>query len=86
MNWYRQHKFALQQYKERVFKKKLRSLGCYFVRRGGGGKSSHEIWFCPYLGKVITVPIKGKGDMDSRLADKIISHDMALTQQEFNAA
>ncbi|KKM60839.1 hypothetical protein LCGC14_1537760 [marine sediment metagenome] len=86
MNWYQIEKLALRQYKERVFLKKLRRLGCYFIRRGGGGKSSHEIWFCPYLGKVITVPIKGVGDIDPNLANKIITHDMALTQQQFNAA
>jgi len=83
MNWYQIEKLALRQYKERIFLKKLRKLGCYFVRKGS---TSHEIWFCPYFGKVITIPIKGAGDIDPYLANKIITHDMALTQQQFNAA
>ncbi|MBI4333825.1 MAG: type II toxin-antitoxin system HicA family toxin [Chloroflexi bacterium] len=43
----------------RVLAKKLRGLGCEFVRQGPG---SHEIWWNP-ANKHFTTVVKGKGDI-----------------------
>ncbi|MCX7840243.1 MAG: type II toxin-antitoxin system HicA family toxin [Anaerolineae bacterium] len=64
--------------KYRELTKRLRDLGCEFVRNGAG---SHRIWRNPANGKYTTIPDWGSKDLKTGMLRAILS-DLGLTIQD----
>jgi mRNA interferase HicA len=63
--------------KYRELSKRLRELGCEFVRNGAG---SHRIWWNPGNGQYTTIPDWGGDDLRSGTLRSIVS-DLGLTMR-----
>jgi len=61
----------------RVLSRKLRRLGCEFVRQGPG---SHEIWWNPTNRRFTTIP-RGKGDIPKGTLAAIL-HNLDFTVED----
>jgi predicted RNA binding protein YcfA (HicA-like mRNA interferase family) len=64
--------------KYREVAKRLRELGCEFVRNGAG---SHRIWWNPGNGKYTTIPDWCSDDLRSGTLRTIVS-DLGLTLED----
>jgi predicted RNA binding protein YcfA (HicA-like mRNA interferase family) len=64
--------------KYRELTKRLRDLGCEFVRNGAG---SHCIWRNPANGKYTTIPDWGSKDLRTGMLRAVLS-DLGLTIQD----
>jgi predicted RNA binding protein YcfA (HicA-like mRNA interferase family) len=62
----------------RELAKRLRGLGCEFVRNGAG---SHRIWWNPANGKYTTIPDWGRKDLKTGMLRRIVS-DLGLTMRD----
>ena len=78
MNWYNKLKFSATIFKERDFLKKLKRMGCQYLRTNG----SHQIWQCPGT-QPFSVPIHGSGTINPSLSYKIIKRILNLNPQQF---
>jgi predicted RNA binding protein YcfA (HicA-like mRNA interferase family) len=65
----------------RAVAKKLRGLGCEFVRPAAG---SHEIWWYPASKRFTTIPHHGNRDIPTGTL-KAILRDLAITRDEFES-
>ncbi len=59
--------------------RKLRRLGCEFVRQAAG---SHEIWWRPTLRRFTTVPRHGSRDIPNGTLRAIL-RDLAIAPKDF---
>ena len=66
----------------RALTRKLRSLGCQFVRRAPG---SHEIWWNPRNRCFTTVPHRGSKDIPKGTLAAIL-RDLGLARQDLDKA
>lgn len=64
--------------KYRELAKRLRELGCEFVRNGAG---SHRIWWNPRNGQYTTIPDWGSDDLRAGTLRSIVS-DRGLTMDD----
>jgi predicted RNA binding protein YcfA (HicA-like mRNA interferase family) len=58
--------------------KRLRELGCEFVRNGAG---SHRIWWNPENSQYTTIPDWGNDDLKPGTLHSVVS-DLGLTMQD----
>ena len=66
----------------RALTKKLRSLGCEFVRPAAG---SHEIWWRPANKRFTTIPRHGNRDVPTGTLRAIV-RDLGIPRPEFEEA
>jgi len=66
----------------RTLTKKLRSLGCEFVRPAAG---SHEIWWRPANKRFTTIPRHGNRDLPVGTLRAIL-RDLGIARAEFESA
>jgi predicted RNA binding protein YcfA (HicA-like mRNA interferase family) len=62
--------------------KKLRKLGCEFVRQGAG---SHEIWWNPHKKRLTAIPFHGSKDLKKGTLHAIL-RDLDITPDELARA
>ncbi|MGA8848394.1 MAG: type II toxin-antitoxin system HicA family toxin [Dehalococcoidia bacterium] len=66
----------------RILTKRLRKLGCEFVRQAPG---SHEIWWNPEKKLFTTVPNRGSKDIPKGTLAAIL-RDLGLTRKDLDKA
>lgn len=66
----------------RVLARKLRRLGCEFVRLAAG---SHEIWWRPENKRFTTIPRHGNRDIPAGTLGAIL-RDLGISRREFEQA
>jgi len=66
----------------RLLARKVRRLGCEFVRQAPG---SHEIWWNPGNRRLTTVPHRGNEDIPQGTLAAIL-RDLGLTRQDLDNA
>lgn len=66
----------------RTLTRKLRHLGCEFVRQAAG---SHEIWWRPENQRFTTIPHHGNRDVPTGTLRAIL-RDLAIERDEFDKA
>jgi mRNA interferase HicA len=67
--------------KYREVTKRLRELGCEYVRPGAG---SHHIWWNPAQDRYTTIPDWGSKDIKPGTLRRII-RDLGISRQEFGS-